>query len=253
VWTVGSADGGASFTDPLSVGGGAINGSSRAALGDANLGVVWIAGTGTDRALWFRAVDVAIPAGSPPPLRLSTPGDGASEPDLEAAASAFGVVWSDGAGAVFGASSGNGGASFTQLSRVAKAASVAMPRVAVSGSFTHRVWLDRAGRLVYRRDAADSTAPAVDRTLGRRAVFPDLEVDGGVVCVAWQTKSGRAARLLAALSIDAGTTFGPLVGLSKRDEFAAAPRALAGRGRAAVVWQMPVGGRHDVFFRSVGP
>jgi hypothetical protein len=231
--------------------GDVVDGSARASLGDADMGVVWV--SGADRALWFRAVDVSTAPGSKAARRLSAPGDRAAEPDLEAAGPAFAAAWSDGAGGVYGAWSADGGASFVELPRVERTSKIAMPRVAISGTAAYRVWLDRSARLVYRRDVANATAPAIVGTLGRRAVFPDVSAAGEVVCVVWQTRSGRAARLFSRVSGDAGATFGPAAALSDRGEFAAAARASAGDGRAAAVWQMPVAGRQDVFFASLAP
>ncbi|HRH87415.1 MAG TPA: hypothetical protein PLO41_11250 [Rubrivivax sp.] len=259
-----SADGGFSFSSPVTVLGSGTEGAGPHVAADG--GYVYTARAAKPKKnkptqVYFRAsANNGMSFG--PELQLTTASSGASLAAIAAAGSNAHVLWFTSVGpnsSVFVSSSSNGGATFAPPVDVSGAIGGGPGAMSALGANVHIAWAQPTGptaEIYYSRSSnggASFSAPVnLSNSPGQGSSFPQLALAGTNVYVAY--REGPQVRLIR--SLDGGASFGAPVNVSSLLDvhgLAGGPRLAASGSALHVIWNddtVAQPANYDVFHRS---
>ena len=140
----------------------------------------------------------------------------------------------------------DGGVSFAASLDLGSAAGIAAPRAAAGDRYSYVAWVDPRGRVRVSRLEIEASPVDIRVRSNKRAVFPEIAVEGDGAVVAWRSGSGQSSRVRVCVigpgdSATVGTT------IARPGRSAAAPRVATVDSRSMVVWQELSGGAAEVF------
>ncbi len=145
-----------------------------------------------------------------------------------------------------GSISTDGGVSFDAPFQLGSAGGIAAPNAAAGSRYGYITWIDPRGRVRVSRLGSEASPMDIRMRSNKRAVFPEIAVDGDGAVMAWRSGSGQSSRVRVCV-IGPGDNSTVGVTLARPGRSAAAPRVAMVDSRSIVVWQEISGGAAEVF------